>query len=117
MAQSLDAAVVEVALADEPSRALGEGGRVDLELVVLRGDEDGPTDEVADRMVASVVAELQPRGGRPDGAAEDLMAEADAEQRDAPVEKVVAEGDGGREIGRVAGSVGEDDAMGLQLIR
>src|SRR3954462_2026434 len=50
------------------------------EAVVLRGDLDAPGLEVLDRMVAAAVAEGQLEGLQPDRAAQQLMAEADAER-------------------------------------
>jgi hypothetical protein len=115
VAQPLDAAVVEVALADVPARARGDAGRVDLELVVLRGDEDGAGDVVANRVVAAVVAELEPRGARPDGLAEDLVAQADAQQGDAAFQQLLAQTHGVGQPRGVAGTVGEDHPVGVLL--
>ncbi len=112
VAQPLDAAVVEVALADEPARALGKGVAVDLELVVLGGDEDPAADAVVDGVVAPVVSEGEPRRGGTDRAPEDLVAEADAEHRDPALEQRGAEPHRPGEHRRVAGTVGEQDPVG-----
>ena len=55
--------------------------RVDREAVVLRGDLDLAGLEVHDRMVRAAVAELELEGLAAAGEAEDLVAEADAEDR------------------------------------
>ena len=93
VAQPLDAAVVEVALADEPGGVGGQGLGVDLELVVLGGHVDRATQLVAHRVVATVVAEAEARRGGPGGLAEDLVAEADAEDRHAAFEQLAGQAD------------------------
>ena len=55
---------------------------IDGEAVVLRGDLDAAGAEVFDRMVAAAVAELELVGLAAEGQAEELVAEADAEDRD-----------------------------------
>src|SRR5205807_2231098 len=80
--QSLDRSVVEVDPADEEISGR-QAGRVDLELVVLAGDPDRARYQVLDRMVGPVMTEGQAGGRRPHRPAEDLVAEADAQQREA----------------------------------
>src|SRR5690349_8754737 len=55
---------------------------VDRESVVLAGDADATVVQVLDRMVRAVVAELHLEGLRPRGQRHDLVAKADAENRD-----------------------------------
>src|SRR5437588_680254 len=56
---------------------------VDLELMVLACDVDTPGVEVFDGVVGAMVAVWEARRGRPCRAAQDLVTQADAEQRDA----------------------------------
>jgi hypothetical protein len=91
MSQPFNAVVIEVALADVPPRSLRQGRGVNLELVVLRGHIHRPELGVAHRVVAAVMTKTETRRGRTRGLSEDLVAEADAEQRDAPVEQVAAQ--------------------------
>ena len=92
--QALDRAVVEVQLRElgdaevglpadrlialDPRLATGAG---DGEAVVLGGDVDPSRLQVLDRVVGAAVAEGQLVGLEADGAAEQLVAEADAEDR------------------------------------
>src|SRR3954462_13078531 len=91
--QALDGAVVEVQVRELrgaevglPAHGLVGVDRLlasrpqDREAVVLRGDLDAAGLEVLDRMVAAAVAEGQLEGLQPDRAAQQLMAEADAER-------------------------------------
>ena len=107
VAQTLDAAVVEVALADEPAGGVGQGRAVDLELMVLRGDEDRAGHPVLDRMVATVVAELEPRGRCPHRPAQDLVTEADAQQRNPALQQLLAQTDRSGQVGGIARTVAE----------
>ena len=80
--------------------------------MVLRGDLDPAGLEVLDRVVGAAVAERQLEGLEADRAAEQLVAEADAEHRpraDELAERV----DDVVERGRVAGAVGEEDRVGV----
>ena len=102
MAQPLDGAVVEVELADaEPGRGRQRLAD-DLDLVVLGRDLDEPEVDVLDRVVRAVMAEPEPArlgaGGPPD----DLVAEADAQQRPAVVDDRAGERDLGLEARRIA---------------
>ena len=114
MRQSLDAAVVQVAVADVEAALGGERFLIDLELVVLRGDRDAPGAHVLDRMVRAVMSEGQTRGRRSDRAREQLMTEADAEDRQwmtvaaggRGVEQKTGGLDRGVEARRIAGAVG-----------
>ncbi len=89
-----------------------ERGRVDGVVVVLRGDFDLAGVEVLDGMVGAVVAELELVGLAAKRQAEDLVAEADAEERRlagevADVLLRVVEGLG------IAGAVRKEDAVGV----
>ena len=61
----------------------GQGGGVDGEAVVLGGDLDLAGALVADRVVGAAVAELELEGLGAEGLAQELVAQADAEDRDA----------------------------------
>ena len=63
------------------SRSCGQRRRVDREAVVLRGDLDRAGGHVAHRVVRAVVAERHLVGLRAEDDREDLVAEADAEDR------------------------------------
>ena len=80
MAHAFDGAVVEVDVGDFHVRR--QRVRVHGEPVVLGGDGDPSGAEVLDRLVAAAVAEFQLEGGATEGVAEDLVAQADAENRD-----------------------------------
>src|SRR5258708_5904687 len=60
--EALDRSVVEVPRRDYEARARGDRRFVDLELVVLAGDDDAAGTHVLHRMVAPVVTEGQARG-------------------------------------------------------
>src|SRR5207244_10412907 len=80
VAEALYRAVVEIALRDiEVARR--NRVPVDLEFVVLAGDVDPAGVEVLDGVVGAVVAIRKARGRRSSRPTEDLMPEADAQQR------------------------------------
>ncbi len=81
-AQSLADAVVEVDVGHR--RLAGERVGVDGEVVVLAGDLDLARGEVAHRVVAAVMTERQLDRAGADRPAEQLVAEADAEDRHLP---------------------------------
>ena len=60
----------------------GERVGVDGEVVVLAGDLDLPGADVPDRVIATVVAERELHGARPERPAQQLVAEADPEDGD-----------------------------------
>src|SRR5699024_5043047 len=62
------------------------GGRGEGETVVLGGDRDLAGLEILHRHVGAAVAELQLVGVQAEGAAEDLVAEADTEERNVGLE-------------------------------
>ena len=81
--------------------------------MVFRGDEDAVGRIFFDRLVGAAVAELEADDFGAEGQAEDLVAQADAEYRLftdqalAGLYRVV-------ERTRVAGAVGEENAVGLE---
>src|SRR5262245_60617561 len=77
--QALDRPVVEVQVRE--ARLASERIDVNREAVVLRGDLDLARRRVHDRMVRAVVAELELVGRAAEREPEDLMAEANAEDR------------------------------------
>ena len=79
--QSLEGLVVQVDVTGLDVG--GQRGRVDGEAVVLGRDLDLAGRLVADRVVGASVAELELEGLRAEGLAEELMAQADPEDRDA----------------------------------
>ena len=92
------------------STSVGQRIGIDGEAVVLGGDGDFAGAQILDRLVAAAVAELQLEGRAAEGVGEDLVAEADAEDRELADESRdflvdVAEGGG------IAGAVGEEDAV------
>ena len=123
--QALDRAVVEVELGELGDAEVGlpadrlvaldprlAARALDREAVVLRGDVDPARLQVLDRVVGAAVAEGQLVGLEADGAAEQLVAEADAEDR--PLADQLADGlDDVAERRRVAGAVGEEDDVGV----
>src|SRR5207248_10750379 len=89
------------------------------ELVVLAGDDALPGHRIPHRMVTAVVAEREPRRRRADRPRDELVAEADAEDRDRPgraaalghiEEDLHARGDV-RDSRRVSRTVRDDDAV------
>ena len=82
----------------------------DLDLVVLGGHLDEAGVEVADGVVRAVVAEPQPARLGAGGAADDLVSEADPEQRPAVVDRGPGERHGPGQSRRVARAGRQDDA-------
>ena len=109
VAKAFDRGIVQVALRDVEVAAR-DRGRDDLELVVLARDMDTPGVEVLHGMVGAVVTVRKTRGGRPGGAAEDLVTETDPEQRD-PAERLLRQLDRPLENRRVARAVRQDEAI------
>src|SRR5438309_840265 len=109
MAEPFERLVVQV---DVAGLDVGrQGGGVDGEPVVLRRDLDLAGALVADRMVGTAVAELQLERPGPERLAEQLVAQADAEDRRARLGRLVDQGAEGLRRGleraRVAGAVRE----------
>ncbi len=86
VAQPLDRAVVEVELADVEAGRGRQRLADDLDLVVLGGDLDQTEVDVVDRVVRAVMPEPEAAGVGAGGPPDDLVAEADAEQRPAVVD-------------------------------
>ncbi len=106
--QPLDGAVVEIDLADVEPGCRRDRMADHLDLVVLGGHLDTPKVQVLDRMVGAVMAEPQPRRLRAAGARDDLVPEADPEQRAAGGDHGAGEGDLGPKARRVAGAGRQD---------
>src|SRR3954466_2068398 len=71
-----------------------QGVAIDREAVVHAGDLDAAVGEALDRMVGAAVALVHLRGARTDREAEQLMAEADAEQRLSSLQHLLDDGYG-----------------------
>ena len=85
MAEPLDRPVVEVGVGEDQLRPPRERFGIDGEPVVLRRDLHLPRAQVLDRMVRAAVPELELEGLGPAGQAQDLVAQADPEDRNARV--------------------------------
>ena len=110
---TLDHPVVEVHMGDLRAGQRTLGHRI---IVVLRCDLDPAGIDTPDWMVAAVVAEGQLVGGGPEGGGQQLMAEADPEDRDrARLDQRPDLGDDRRQGGGIPWSVGEEDPVGLHL--
>src|SRR5438270_6951142 len=110
VAGALDRPVVQVPLRDVEVAAW-DRGRVDLELVVLARDVHAPGVEVLHGVVGAVMAVRETRRRRARGAAEDLVPEADPEERHL-AERLPRELDRLLEDSGVARTVGEHEAVG-----
>ena len=113
VAETFEGLVVEVDVGGF-SAAGFEGGEVDGEAVVLGGDFDFFGADVLDGLVAAAVTEFEFVGCGAHGEAEELVAEADAEDgflADEFFQGVLDVGDG---FG-VAGAVGDEDAVGFEV--
>ncbi|MCY1508168.1 hypothetical protein D9M68_424690 [compost metagenome] len=91
-----------------------QGRLVDGEAVVLAGDHHHAAVEVLHRVVGAMVAMAHLHGLGAGGQAEQLVAEADAEDRDLGVEELADRLDGVVARLGVAGAVGEEDAVRIQ---
>ena len=94
------------------SQELGQRIFGDREAVVLRGDFDGAGLQILHRMIRAAMAELELERLRAAGQAEQLVAEADAEDR-LLAEQAADRADRVVERLGVAGAVREEDAVGL----
>ena len=110
-----DSAVVEVDLRDLGAAAL-DRFRIGGEPVILGRDGDLAGLEIFHRLIPSAVAELQFEGRAAEGVGDHLMPEADSEHR-----KIGQKGGDGlmniRQGGRISGTVGKEDGVGLQGAR
>ena len=93
---------------DRPGAARTEHG----EAVVLAGDLGAAGRQVLDRVVGAVVAERELVGLKPDGPAQQLVAEADAVHRQL-ADQLADRLDDVAQRGRIAGAVGEEDRVGV----
>src|SRR2546425_669499 len=100
-------------MAQDPPRAL-DGRGVDGEAVILRRDLDPAGREVLHRMVRAVVTERQLVGPAAGGEAQDLVAEANAEDRQAAQQRADRVDEVGDRFG-VPGTVGQKYPVGLEL--
>src|SRR4029077_18666300 len=82
--QALDRAIVQVAMADAKAALGGEAVGIDLEFVILRGHGHSARPQVEHRVVAAMVAKSKSGGTRAGRLADELMPEADAQDREAP---------------------------------
>ncbi len=98
-----------------PCVAVAVQRRVDGEPVVVGRDLDLARRAVHDGLVDAAVAVLQLVGAEAEGPPEQLVAEADAEERDAPVEHLAQQRHLGLGRRRVAGAVGEEHPVGAVL--
>src|SRR5579862_2624180 len=82
--------------------------------MILAADEYLAGLEVLHRMIRAVVAEFHLHRAPAGGEAEDLVAEADAEQRQVALQELLRRLDGVIARFGIARSVGEEDAVGLE---
>ena len=94
--------------------ALGSDVADDLDLVVLGGHLDDAQLHVVDRMVRPVVSEPEPGRVRARSPADDLVTEADAEQRPAVVDDRLRQGDGAVESSRIPRARRQDQAIDVR---
>ena len=111
VAEALHGPVVEVDLADPEAGPLRDRRPDDLDLVVLGRDLDQPELEVADRVVRAVVAEPEPRRLGARGPSDDLVSQADPEQRPAVVDDRLRQRHGSVQAGRIPGAGRQDQAV------
>src|SRR5712691_1909172 len=111
MAEPFERAVVQVAVGLLDLGA--EGFPIDRETVILRRNRDLAGSQVAHRMVRSAVTELQLEGFSSQGEAEQLMAEADPENRPR-ADQLLQRMDRARQRGRIPGAIGEEDPVRLE---
>ncbi len=95
----------------------GSDRLVDREAVVLAGDQHVAAGKFLHRVVCAVVAELHLDGSRAAREPEQLMAEADAENRNVGIQEFADCGDRVVARLRVAGTVGQEDAVGIERER
>ena len=112
--EALDDVVVEVDVADldatEARWALGDDAdrSVDGEAVIVARDLGATGGDVDDGLVDASVAERQLVGGEAEGAPEQLISEADTEERQTRLQRCRAAARRGGPMPRVPWSVGEE---------
>src|SRR4029079_14819088 len=109
VAESLEGSVVQVA--ERRGDVRGQRARVDREPVILRRERDVSGADVLDRVVRAAMAELQLERARAEREAEELVPQADAEDGLARPDERFDRPDRALERGRIAGAVGEEDAV------
>ena len=119
--EALDDVVVEADVADRHlaerrSWSLPSSGRVDREAVVVGGDLDLAGGAVHHRLVDAAVAVLQLVGAEAERAAEELVAEADAEVGQPGAQGALQQLDLRGRGRRVAGAVGEEQPVGADRL-
>ena len=123
--QAFDHVVVQIDVGDEHLAVLAVFKRrvdlladrgVDREAVVVGGDLDLAGGQILDRLVDAAVSELELVGAEAECAAEQLVAKADAEERVAGVKYLAQQLDFGTGLFRVARTVGEEDAVRVQVL-
>ena len=117
VANALDRAVIQIEMCDLESRRARDCRvlALDGEAVVLGRNEDVARPEVTDRVVAAAVAVWQLHGRAAVRKADQLMAEADAERRQAGIGKLPDVPQRVADRRRVTRSVREEEAVGAEL--
>ena len=94
-----------------------KGIRIDSESVVLRSDFDFAGFKIFDRLIGAAMAELQFEGFSAERLAENLVAEANAENRKPLLTRSLTALHGVAERGGIARAVGKKNAGGFVLQR
>lgn len=94
------------------AQVFGQAFAIDGEAVVLARDQHRAVIEIAHRMIGAMVAVGHLHAAGAAGEAEQLVAKANAEQGNAGVDKRAGGFDGVGAGFRVAGAIGEEDAVG-----
>ena len=87
---------------------------VDREAVVVGGDLDLSGGQILDRLVDATMAELQLVSAEAERTAQQLVTEADAEERVAGIEHLTQQFDFGAGLFRIARAIGEEDTVRVQ---
>ena len=116
---ALDGAIVRTCVADARTSEIGveffTGFAFERESVILRGDGNTSGGVFDHRDVHASVAELHLVGRASERATEDLVAEADTEQRQLPGQYLAGQGDVRIRCRRVPWAVGQEDSVGIQV--
>ena len=123
--QAFDHVIVQIDVGDEHLAVLAvfewcidllANRGVDREAVVVGGDLDLAGGQILDRLVDATMAELQLVSAKAERTAQQLVTEADAEERVAGVKYLAQQLDFGTGLFRVARAVGEEDAVRVQVL-